>query len=155
SLLLLSMFVVVPVGASLWAQEQAPPVGTPSAIRPSPPAVAPDAPPVLPPAAQPTRPIPARPVPAADTTQFAPQVIFSGVTPQRAARFQISIAPDTPVKELLPAAPVAKKSGSPLHAQSLAEIPEVDFQAPLAKALASAEAQKQTAHMIAKVNHVN
>jgi mono/diheme cytochrome c family protein len=56
------------------------------------------------------------------------------------------------MSDLLPVAPAKKTTG---HDRGLAGVPEVDFQAPLAKGLASAEAQKQTAHTIAKVNHLN
>jgi hypothetical protein len=151
--LLVLVFVGLPAGASLWAQEQSlPPVAPATSAASQPTSVPPFAPPPTPaPAASPAPPVPAQPPQPSD---FRPSVFFTGV--QRAAqRFQFTIAPDTPVKELLPVAPVAKDSDGAVRAPTLADVPEVDFQAPLARGLASAEAQKQTAHMIAKVNHVN
>jgi hypothetical protein len=70
-------------------------------------------------------------------------------------RFTFKIAPDTPVKDLLPVPPKVRKSARPMLAEDLAHVPEVDFQAPLAKDLSNEEATKRTAHMIAKINHLN
>jgi hypothetical protein len=68
-------------------------------------------------------------------------------------RFQFQIDPKTPMKDLLPAPPKAKNA--PIIAKDLAQVPEVEFQTPLAKSLPSEEALKQTAHQIAKINHLN
>jgi hypothetical protein len=59
------------------------------------------------------------------------------------------------VKDLLPVPPVSKKVQPAALAHSLAEVPEVDFQTPLAKELPSEESLKRTAHTIAKINHLN
>jgi hypothetical protein len=72
-----------------------------------------------------------------------------------APRFQFNIAPNTPLKDLLPVPPRLKKTAGPLMSEDLAKVPEVDFQAPLAKDVSSEEAMKQTAHMIARINHLN
>jgi len=100
------------------------------------------------PTGPPTQPIPV--ITAQSPQQFA---LPAPMRPVR--RFQFTIAADTPVNELLPVAPAAKKTDDPVLGRSLAEVPEVDFQAPPAKRLASEEAHKQTAHIIAKVNHLN
>jgi hypothetical protein len=79
-------------------------------------------------------------------------VVFSGSV---APRFQFKIDPKTPLKELLPVAPNSKIPAGPAIAKDLSQIPEVQFQMPLERKLGSPEAQKQTAHTIAKINHLN
>src|SRR5437899_1734730 len=49
-------------------------------------------------------------------------------------RFQFKIDPKTPLKELLPTAPKARKVG-PLLSDDLGKVPEIEFQAPLARNL--------------------
>src|SRR5262249_12879819 len=114
SALLLSAFVVLSVGA----QEQGPPTSPPVGNAPSPPRVVPDSPAMPAPAAQSTRPGPAPPAQAIEA-QFFTQ-IASG-PPRPVPRFQFTIAPETPVKDLLPVAPAAKKTGGPTHDRSLAD----------------------------------
>jgi hypothetical protein len=65
------------------------------------------------------------------------------------------IAPGTPVKELLPRSPVHKDPVGPAIVKDLAQIPEVEFQFPLSKNLPRVEARKQTATMLARINHLN
>lgn len=103
-----------------------------------------------------------RPAPAAPTTapppaveqptplQFQPQAF---VIPP-AKRFQFKIAPDTPLKDLLPVPPKTHKA-DPVLVDDLAQVPEVEFQAPLARQLSNEEMTKETAHTIARINHVN
>jgi hypothetical protein len=69
-------------------------------------------------------------------------------------RFQFKIAPNTPVKDLLPVAPKLKKTRA-LLVEDLTRVPEVEFQAAPAKEVVGLEATKSTAHMIAKINHLN
>jgi hypothetical protein len=59
------------------------------------------------------------------------------------------------LKDLLPVPPDRKTASGAIPFRTLADVPEIEFQAPLPKSLASEEAMKQTAHMIAKVNHLN
>lgn len=70
-------------------------------------------------------------------------------------RFQFKIDPNTPLKELLPTPPESKKHTKPMLIEDLMRVPEIQFQAPLAAKLAVAEATKQTAHTIAKINFLN
>jgi HEAT repeat protein len=79
-------------------------------------------------------------------------VVFSGSV---APRFQFKIDSKTPLKELLPAPPDSKNVAGPVIPKDLSQVPEVQFQMPLEKKLGSPEAQKQTAHTIAKINHLN
>jgi hypothetical protein len=70
-------------------------------------------------------------------------------------RFQFKIEPNTPVQKLLPVPPRLEKSAGPVLDGVLAHVPEVQFQLPLGKELPNDEALKQTAHMIARINHIN
>jgi hypothetical protein len=70
-------------------------------------------------------------------------------------RFQFKIEPNTPVKELLPVPSRIKKPTGPAIIKDMTEVPEVEFQAPLARSLSSEQASKQTAHTIAKINYLN
>jgi hypothetical protein len=66
-------------------------------------------------------------------------------------RFTFTIDPKTPLKDLLPA-PSKIKSAGAILTDDLTQVPEVEFGAPVAK---NAEAMKNTAHAIAKINHLN
>jgi hypothetical protein len=121
----------------------------------------------------PTQPGPAPSVPPAPTPPTAapqpepprlpdsgpPSITPQPIPPQPALppppRFQFDIPANTPLKDLLPTPPAAKRPAGPAVGDDLARVPEVEFQAPLAKGLQVPEAMKQTAHTIAKVNHVN
>jgi hypothetical protein len=70
-------------------------------------------------------------------------------------RFQFNIAPNAPLKDLLPTPPSIKKLAGPVLGSDLAQVPEVEFQGAPAKKLAGEEAVKDTAYTIAKVNHLN
>jgi hypothetical protein len=70
-------------------------------------------------------------------------------------RFQFNIAPNTPLEKLLPTPPRTKRVAGPALGDSLGQIPEVEFQHPLAKDLPANEALKDTAHLIARINHLN
>jgi hypothetical protein len=70
-------------------------------------------------------------------------------------RFLFKIDPKTPIKELLPVPPPIKNATGPVIIKDLAQVPEVEFQIPQAKSLSSEEANKQIAHTIAKINHLN
>jgi hypothetical protein len=70
-------------------------------------------------------------------------------------RFQFTIAPDTPVKDLLPVAPKVRKAAGPVLAEDLAQVPEVEFQSPLPKGPDAGDLVERTAHTIARINHLN
>jgi hypothetical protein len=72
-----------------------------------------------------------------------------------ARRFQFTIDPKTPLKDLLPVPPAIRGSATPTLAKDLTQVPEIHFQMPLDKKLANDEAIKETAHMMAKINHLN
>jgi hypothetical protein len=59
------------------------------------------------------------------------------------------------LKELLPVPPDSKNPAGAVIAKDLTQVPEVQFQLPLDKKLPNPEALKQTAHTIAKINHLN
>src|SRR5262249_36116023 len=73
----------------------------------------------------------------------------------QARRFQFTIDPKTPVRDLLPIPPASKHSPTPSIAKTLTEVPEIQFQMPLDKKLTNEEAIRQTAHTMAKINHLN
>jgi hypothetical protein len=75
--------------------------------------------------------------------------------PSTAARFQFKIDPNTPLKEILPAPSKIQKITGPELGDDLTRVPEVHFQEAAAKDVPSAEAMKQIAHQIAKINHLN
>jgi hypothetical protein len=70
-------------------------------------------------------------------------------------RFEFKIDPKTPLKDLLPAPPKVTKAAGPFLSDDLARVPEVQFQAPPSRDVANQEATKQTAHLIARINHLN
>src|SRR5437879_5981431 len=69
-----------------------------------------------------------------------------------AVRFNFKIEPHTPLAELLPAPPKNPLNAQLYFGDDLTLIPEVAVQEPLAK---SGKALEETAHTIAKINHVN
>jgi hypothetical protein len=70
-------------------------------------------------------------------------------------RFQFSIKAGTPLKDLLPIPPRAGQKVTSYFGDSLAQVPEVMFQEPLAKGFPVEQALEKTAHQIAKINHLN
>jgi hypothetical protein len=70
-------------------------------------------------------------------------------------RFQFTIDPKTPLKELLPTPPQVKNPSKPLLSEDLMRVPMIDFQSPLSRDLNTLEATKQTAHTIARINFLN
>jgi hypothetical protein len=151
AILLFVGVVAWPTGDDLRAQDRTP-AGDPPGVAPSPPATAPQPPDAPPPVAP--QPRPPRPAPAAEPQTV--QVFGNPVAQIRPPRrFQFTIAPNLPVKDLMPVPPVVKTGDGRVPPKTLADVPEADFQVPLAKTLGSEEAQKQTAHTIAKVNHLN
>jgi hypothetical protein len=98
-------------------------------------------------------------VPAKEATlrQLAEQEMLNAVvlTKEGARRFQFTIDPKSPLKDLLPVPPAVRSSAAPMLAKDLTQVPEIQFQMPLDKKLANDEALKQTAHMMAKINHLN
>jgi hypothetical protein len=72
-----------------------------------------------------------------------------------ATRFRFTIDPKTPLKELLPVPPKARRGSGPLLTDDLARVPEVIFQAPYSSGLGADQAMKPIAHQIAKINVAN
>jgi hypothetical protein len=72
-----------------------------------------------------------------------------------ARRFHFTIAPDTPLQDLLPAAPKARHAAGPLLGDDLAQVPEVLFQENLPAGLPADKALERTAHQVAKINFLN
>jgi hypothetical protein len=70
-------------------------------------------------------------------------------------RFNLTIAPKTPVKDLLPTAPKAAPITGPVVADDLTRVPEIEFQAKPAKVTTDDELTKQAAFQLAKINHLN
>ncbi len=126
----LGLLLVLAVGG-LHAQPPAPPPEQPR-ILPSPP---------LPPGT----PVPPSATPPLALTPAVPPVL----------RFQFKIDPATPLKDLLPAAPKVKSDAGPVLDGDLTQVPEVLFQAPMARDLSIVEGTRHTAHTIAKINHLN
>jgi len=85
----------------------------------------------------------------------APVVFAAPSFGSSARRFQFKIDPNTPVKELLPVPSRITKPTGPASIKDMTQVPEVEFQAPLARSLSSEETNKQTAHTIAKINYLN
>src|SRR5262245_17386203 len=149
ALLVLGVLVWPAVGR-LRAQQKGPP--------PEPPLPSPKgeqgqpAPQPVPPSA-PGQPAPVPPDPRPSDPPTAPQAVPAPAF--TAPRFQFKIDPKTPLKDLLPVPPAAKKNVGPVTGEDLTRVPEVEFQAPPSKGLTSEEAIKRTAHQIAKINHLN
>ena len=112
------------------------------AQQPSTPPPVPTVPPVAPPLSLPTQAV--QPVPVPPGGGFVAMPI----------RFNFTIDPKTPVKDLLPTPPAASAPVGPVVTDDLAKVPEITFQAPPAKVDPN-ELQKQTAHQLAKMNHLN
>src|SRR5437867_1787321 len=110
---------------------------------------------------------PAAPVPApqAPRVERAPELVQAAelrlaetrliLSNNAGRRFQFTIDPKTPLKDLLPVPPQSKNPDNPVIAKDLTQVPEVQFQMPFDRKLPSPEGQKQTAHTIAKINHLN
>lgn len=73
---------------------------------------------------------------------------------QTPPRFHFTIDPKTPVKDLLPTPPPSAPPAGPALTDDLARVPEVGFQSRPAK-IDPNELTKQTAHQLAKMNHLN
>ena len=71
------------------------------------------------------------------------------------ARFKFQIDPKTPIKELLPIPPRAPAVSGPLMTEDLAKVPEVEFKDRPAKGTQVADLQRDTAHQLAKISHMN
>src|SRR5262249_1346750 len=70
-------------------------------------------------------------------------------------RFQFNIAANTPLKDLLPEPPKVNKRTGPVLVEDLAQVPEVEFQAPPTKKQPSEAATRNVAFMIAKPHPPN
>ncbi len=139
-----------PLGEGLRAQEKLPANAPVQESAPSP-----QAPPLQPATAPQPVPPSAQPSPSSPQQLIEFQVQPAQFLGRSLRRFPFTIAPDAPLKDLLPPPPSVKKSHGPALRPNLADVPEVTFQAPLARDLSSDEALKQTAHLIAKANHLN
>ncbi len=153
-----SRTLVLLLGCIIWlaawsgqdnlASGQGKPDQPPAADLPKPPSPQPPAPPVLQvkEAAQPSGGRKASPL---SLVVSGPGVLTDV---SLGSRFQFKIDPKASLADLLPAAPKASRHSRPVLADDLAQVPEVSFQEPLAK---SPGALEQTAHMIAKINHLS
>ena len=104
--------------------------------------------PSVPPGAQPPGPEPTPPI------LQNPPAVFDGPAPPP-QRFQITIDPKTPLKDLLPTPPKAKAVARRGPADDLASVPELDLQAALPKGVDANAAAQHTAEMLAKINFLN
>ncbi len=117
---------------------------------------APDAP-ILPPASVPTQPA----QPAAQPTPPQPMEVKGDVRnlqvpvslQNSGPRFQFTIDPKTPLKDLLPLAPKIERRAEPVRGNDLGRVPEVEFETP--QGGAGPDAMGHIAHQIAKINHLN
>lgn len=69
-------------------------------------------------------------------------------------RFNFTIDANSPVKDLLPAAPAVKPIKGPVLNDDLRSVPEIEFQA-RQKITNDGKLIEQTAHQLAKINHMN
>jgi hypothetical protein len=120
------------------SQPALPPLPTPNL----PPTVPPPA--VAPPVGVPLPP-PSQPVPPG----------LSNLGVGRGTRFDLKIEPNTPVKDLLPAAPKTAPSKGPVLTDDLAKVPEAEFQAKPETIPQGGKMAEQMAHQLAKINHLN
>lgn len=143
--------------AGLQAQQGQP--STPSSL---PPPSAPGVVPVGTPAPLPRPangdppPLPAIPLPDAvvSPTRAIPPGSVQQAVLVSSSPFAIAINPNTPVKELLPTPPRAPATTGPVLTDDLTKVPEAEFQQ-RPEAINPTELTKQTAHQIAKINHLN
>jgi hypothetical protein len=98
--------------------------------------------------------VPAVPVPTLQPQPQQPTPNFIAAGPG-GLRFQFKIDPNTPLNDLLPVPPKVRRLAGPVLTDDLAQVPEILFQEPLARKLGSQKALQQTAHLIAKINHLN
>jgi uncharacterized protein involved in exopolysaccharide biosynthesis len=100
-----------------------------------------------------------QPAPAAPSTVPVVKVRTIRGNPEGAAHVvpsaRFKIDPNAPPKDLLPAAPEVRKSAGPVLVGDLAWVPEVEFQAAPAKAVPVLDATRDTADLIAQINHLN
>lgn len=103
---------------------------------------------------KPAAPAPSVPPPPVPVVVEAPQL----VPPQAFGRFpgEFRITPQTPLKDLLPVPPkAARQPSAPVLVETLTQVPEVEFQEPLAKTLSNFDMTRLTSQTIAKINHLN
>jgi hypothetical protein len=70
-------------------------------------------------------------------------------------RFTFTINPNTPLKELLPAAPKVERTRRPVVTDDPARVPELVLEKAPSRDLDQATATKNTALTVARVNHIN
>ncbi len=97
--------------------------------------------------------------PAADAArlqqeQERQQLLLQQKEAQGGPRFQFTIDPQTPVKNLLPTAPKTAKA-RPVSGDDLTHVPELEFQQAAPKDLPADKVLEGTALTIARINHVN
>jgi hypothetical protein len=98
---------------------------------------------------------PGGPAPALPPVAGSMPAMKSGPGPAFLTRFQFTIAPNTPLKDLLPVAPQWKRLKGPLFIDNLALVPEISFQERVPQNHPINKTLEQTAHQIAKINHLN
>jgi hypothetical protein len=144
----------VPLG--LRAQELTRPNGPPTGpiTLPKPPPDSPGEPKEPPPPGQ-EQPVPpgVEQPPVIVPIPDAPAIFDGPAPPPR--RFNITIDPKTPLKDLLPTPPKAKAHAHRGPAEDLASVPELDFQAALPKNFNQEQAAHHTAQMLAQIDFLN
>jgi hypothetical protein len=90
-------------------------------------------------------------VPATAPATFA----GSFTAPNNAPRFHFKIDPNTPLQDLLPVPPKAGLQTEPLLTEDLARVPEARLLEPWSRNLGKEKGLEQTAHTIARINHLN
>jgi hypothetical protein len=75
--------------------------------------------------------------------------------PVPAQRFNFKILPNTQTKDLLPTPPKTQTPTGPTLTDELAKVPEVEFQVKPEKPAQDGKLIEQTAHQLAKINHLN
>jgi hypothetical protein len=70
-------------------------------------------------------------------------------------RFKFQIDPKAPLAELVPAQPKTSAKVPPWTNEDLAKVPELMFGEPISKKLPKHQAMQTTAHVMAKINHLN
>jgi hypothetical protein len=116
------------------------------------------APQVVPPGSSPAllaEKVPPPPLPAMPTADQAAPIPVLTIAGKGQQRFQFKIDPGTPLTDLLPVPPKARRQDGPVFPEDPTQAPEVLFQEPPARHLATDRAMQQTAHAIAKINHLN
>ena len=109
------------------------------------------------PGGPPTAPAPVPPTAGPQVTPSFVQIIdlqTQAIGLPGGQRFSFTIDAKTPTKDLLPTPPAVKPIKGPVLNDDLKSVPEIEFQA-RAKITNDGKLTEQTAHQLAKINHMN